>query len=194
MTTIFYNYTPHSITLNSGEKYDSVGVARVRNTFSEVDDNGICSVSYGDITGLPEPKDGCIYIVSALVLAAAKAAGRTDCVAPATGHPDCLRKDGFIAPCLGGLTEENLPVRGQSSNEGVDGFTSDGRSVQVKASGTAGGAAFRLVETTADHLLFFHFNYDECFGEVIYNGPEERPGANVRIEWPRSRMEAIKRK
>jgi hypothetical protein len=59
------------------------------------------------------------------------------------------------------------------SNEGVDGFTSDGRSVQVKASGTAGGAAFRLVETTADHLLFFHFNYDECFGEVIYNGPEE---------------------
>lgn len=102
MTTTLYNYTPHSITLNSGEKYDSVGVARVSNTFSEVDENGICSVSYGDITGLPEPKDGCIYIVSALVLAAAKAAGRTDCVAPATGHPDCLRKDGFIisVPCF----------------------------------------------------------------------------------------------
>ncbi len=101
-TTTFYNYTPHSITLNSGEKYDSVGVARVSNTFSEVDDNGICSVSYGDITGLPEPKVGCIYIVSALVLAAAKAAGRTDCVAPATGHPECLRKDGFIisVPCF----------------------------------------------------------------------------------------------
>lgn len=30
MTTTLYNYTPHSITLNSGEKYDSVGVARVR--------------------------------------------------------------------------------------------------------------------------------------------------------------------
>lgn len=102
MTTTLYNYTPHSITLNCGEKYDSVGVARVSNTFSNVDDNGICSVSYGDITGLPEPKDGCIYIVSALVLAAAKAAGRTDCVAPATGHPDCLRKDGFIisVPCF----------------------------------------------------------------------------------------------
>lgn len=102
MTTTFYNYTPHSITLNSGEKYDSVGVARVSNTFSEVDENGICSVNYGDITGLPEPKDGCTYIVSALVLAAAKAAGRTDCVAPATGHPECLRKDGFIVsvPCF----------------------------------------------------------------------------------------------
>ena len=69
MTTTFYNYTPHTITLNSGVKYDSVGVARVSNTFSDVDDNGICSVCYGDITGLPEPKDGCTYIVSALVLA-----------------------------------------------------------------------------------------------------------------------------
>ncbi|MFD1765795.1 DUF6998 domain-containing protein [Sphingorhabdus buctiana] len=59
------------------------------------------------------------------------------------------------------------------SNEGIDGYAPDGRSVQVKASGTARGAAFRLVETKADHLLFFHFNYDECFGEVIYNGPEE---------------------
>lgn len=57
------------------------------------------------------------------------------------------------------------------SNEGIDGFASDGRSVQVKASGTARGAQFRLVETKAAHLLFFHFNYDECFGEVIYNGP-----------------------
>lgn len=53
MTTTFYNYTPHSITLNSGEKYDSVGVARVSNTFSEVDENGICSVFYGAIQRLP---------------------------------------------------------------------------------------------------------------------------------------------
>lgn len=28
----------------------------------------------------------------------------------------------------------------------------------------------------------------------FYNGPEDRPGANVRIEWPRARMEAINRK
>ena len=102
MTTTFYNYTPHSITLHSGEKYDSVGVSRVSNTFSAVDENGICSVDYGDITGLPEPADGCTYIVSALVLAAAKAAGRTDCVAPAFGHPDCVRKAGIImsVPCF----------------------------------------------------------------------------------------------
>ena len=58
------------------------------------------------------------------------------------------------------------------SNEGIDGFAPDGRSVQVKASGTKRGAPFRLVETHADHLLFFHFDYDNCVGEVVYNGPE----------------------
>ncbi|WP_033073142.1 DUF6998 domain-containing protein [Sphingopyxis sp. MWB1] len=69
------------------------------------------------------------------------------------------------------------------SNEGVDGYAADGRSVQVKASGTARGAAFRLVETKADHLLFFHFNYDECFGEVIYNGPEEQVRKSLPETW-----------
>ncbi|WP_293643609.1 DUF6998 domain-containing protein [Sphingopyxis sp. RIFCSPHIGHO2_12_FULL_65_19] len=69
------------------------------------------------------------------------------------------------------------------SNEGVDGYAVDGRSVQVKASGTARGAAFRLVETKADHLLFFHFNYDECFGEVIYNGPEEPVRMSLPETW-----------
>ena len=59
------------------------------------------------------------------------------------------------------------------SNEGFDGFAPDGRSVQVKASGTERGAPFRLVETCADHLLFFHFDYDNCVGEVVYNGPDE---------------------
>lgn len=36
-----------------------------------------------------------------LVLAAAKAQGRTDCIAPATGHPKCIRKDGFIVSVPG---------------------------------------------------------------------------------------------
>jgi hypothetical protein len=64
------------------------------------------------------------------------------------------------------------------SNEGIDGFGPDGRSVQVKASGTKRGAPFRHVETHADHLLFFHFDYDNCEGEVVYNGPEQ-PIRNV---------------
>lgn len=69
------------------------------------------------------------------------------------------------------------------SNEGVDGYAPDGRSVQVKASGTKRGAAFRLVETKADHLLFFHFDYDGCYGEIIYNGPEEPVRNSLPEKW-----------
>lgn len=79
--------------LNSGVCYPSVGVARVSNSFSDFDENGICDVRYGDIVGLPAAIDGTMYIVSAMVLNAAKAAGRRDCVAPATGHPSVIRDD-----------------------------------------------------------------------------------------------------
>lgn len=96
----FKNYTPHSIALNDGRTFPSMGVARVSNSFSEFK-NDICSVSYGDIVGLPAPEEGTIYIVSAIVLNAAKAKGRQDCVAPATGHPDCIRKDGYIVSVPG---------------------------------------------------------------------------------------------
>ena len=69
------------------------------------------------------------------------------------------------------------------SDEGIDGFAPDGRSVQVKASGTKRGAPFRLVETCADHLLFFHFDYDQCVGEVVYNGPEEPVRQTLPTSW-----------
>lgn len=48
-----------------------------------------------------KPEEGTIYIVSALVLAAAKEKGRTDVVAPATGHPDCVRENRFIVSVPG---------------------------------------------------------------------------------------------
>lgn len=97
----FINLTPHAITLNDGTSYPSVGVARVANTFSSFDANGVCDVNFGNVQGLPAPSDGVLYIVSALVLSAAKAVGRTDCVAPATGHPDCVRNNGFIVSVPG---------------------------------------------------------------------------------------------
>ncbi|MGO7922117.1 hypothetical protein ACC755_23465 [Rhizobium ruizarguesonis] len=37
---------------------------------------------------------------------------------------------------------------------GIDGHAPGGRSVQIKATGTGGGPAFRMVDTRADHLLF----------------------------------------
>lgn len=97
----FKNFTPHTIVLNDGTRFESEGIARVANTFTEPCE-GVCSVEYGDIQGLPEPQEGTRYIVSALVLSAAKAVGRTDCVAPATGHPACVRENGFIVsvPCF----------------------------------------------------------------------------------------------
>lgn len=97
----FINLTPHTITINNGTKYNPSGkVARVENQFSNFC-CGISTVFYGEIENLPEPEEGTIYIVSAMVLAAAKEKGRTDVVAPATGHPDCVRKDGFIVSVPG---------------------------------------------------------------------------------------------
>jgi hypothetical protein len=69
------------------------------------------------------------------------------------------------------------------SNTGIDGYTRDGRSVQVKASGTRRGPAFRPVDTRADHLLVLHFDYDDCSGQVIYNGPEEPVVATLPASW-----------
>ena len=89
----FKNYTPHTIVLNDGRAFESCGVARVANSFTEFDADGVCSVVYGEVSGLPEPQEGVLLIVSAMVLAASK---RTDLVAPATGHQDCIRENGFI--------------------------------------------------------------------------------------------------
>lgn len=100
--TAFRNYTPHPIALNDGRTFASEGLARVSATFTPFDKNVVCNQEFGQVTGLPEPADNTLYIVSALVLTAAKTQGRTDCVAPATGHPDCVRNDkGFIVSVPG---------------------------------------------------------------------------------------------
>ena len=88
--TTFLNFTPHDIVLNDGRRFPSMGVARVDSSHTDFDKNGICSVKFGDIKGLPDPKDGVFLIVSALVMNASK---RDDLVAPATGHPDTVRND-----------------------------------------------------------------------------------------------------
>ena len=86
----FRNFTPHSIVLNSGVTFTSEGIARVSNSFTTFDEDGICEVKYGEVEGLPEPEDDTLLIVSAMVLSASN---RKDLVAPATGHPECVRND-----------------------------------------------------------------------------------------------------
>ena len=91
----FINLTPHDIVLNDGRVFMSTGVARVRASYSEFNEDGICEAVFGEVTGLPEPKEGTIYIVSGLVLQALNGS-RPDVVAPATGHPDAKREAGQI--------------------------------------------------------------------------------------------------
>ena len=96
------NYTPHTIFTNDGHQFPSLGVARVSNTFTTFDADGVCNVKYGDIEGLPDPEPDTLYIVSAMVLAASD---RTDLIAPATGHPDCKRENGFIKSVPGFISK-----------------------------------------------------------------------------------------
>lgn len=84
------NLTPHAVTITDGPTFPPSGiVARV--SVQQVDDGMIDGVpvkkqTFGDIVDLPSPSPDTVYIVSALVLSAAKAAGRTDCVAPDTAN------------------------------------------------------------------------------------------------------------
>jgi hypothetical protein len=63
---------------------------------------------------------------------------------------------------------------------GVDAFSKDGRSVQVKASGIGKGPAFSPGEGRADQLIFLMINFDQAEAHVCYNGPE----APVRAKLP----------
>ena len=89
----FVNCTPHVIRLNSGEEFPPSGnIARVT-AYYEVIAAGLFRVKYGEVQGLPDPKPGTRYIVSAMV---AGATDRGDVVVPATGHPECIRKEGQV--------------------------------------------------------------------------------------------------
>ena len=86
------NATPHEIKMNDGRIFEPSGILpRVNQTMSEFDDNGIAIQSFGEVEGLPEPAPEVVYIVSAMVLSAAK--DRKDLVAPATNHKNTVRNE-----------------------------------------------------------------------------------------------------
>jgi hypothetical protein len=61
----------------------------------------------------------------------------------------------------------------QSRNsEGIDGVIGN-RTVQVKATGTGRGPAFRKTKLNAKHLLFFQIEFRNCRARIVYNGLEE---------------------
>lgn len=86
----FINLTPHAVVLNDGRVFETSGIiARVSQTISSFDENGIAIASFGEIENLPEPKQDTMYIVSGLVASAAK--DRCDLVSPATNHKETKR-------------------------------------------------------------------------------------------------------
>jgi len=86
----YVNLTPHEIHLNDGRVFPPSGeVVRVSVTFTEVQGD-TCQQIYGEVENLPPYQEGTRYIVSSMVMNALKE-GHFDIVAPATGHPDCVR-------------------------------------------------------------------------------------------------------
>lgn len=87
----YVNLTPHAIVLNDGNSFPPSGdVARVTASYTAFDERGVAKVTFGEVSSLPEPVDGTLYIVSALVAQAAK---RDDVVSPATGHAEAVRNE-----------------------------------------------------------------------------------------------------
>lgn len=56
-------------------------------------------------------------------------------------------------------------------------------SVQIKATGTNRGPAFRFTDTRAMHLLFFSLDFDNLKGSVIFNGPEAIALKKLPASW-----------
>lgn len=80
------NLTPHEICeATTGKKFPASGiVARVSVQYSPAGElNGIplFSARFGEVEGLPEPKEGVVFIVSSMVLEAIREK-RSDIVAP----------------------------------------------------------------------------------------------------------------
>ena len=79
---IIKNATPHAITLLIGESGRIVipaspgdsRTARVSEV-ADIADEGIGSIRYGDVEGLPEPQDGVLWIVSKMTAIAVAASG-----------------------------------------------------------------------------------------------------------------------
>jgi hypothetical protein len=89
------NLTPHVVRLNDGTEYQPSGmVARVSSLYSDMDENRCYRAFFGDVTGVPPASFGTLYVVSGLVSAGTP--DRPDVVAPATGHPLAVRKDGQV--------------------------------------------------------------------------------------------------
>lgn len=99
----FVNLTPHAITVEGLGTIPASGqVARVetrRCCVGSINGARLVSQTLGEVQNLPGPREGVVYVVSALVLSAL-AGKRRDVVAPDTGA-DAVRENGQIVSVRG---------------------------------------------------------------------------------------------
>lgn len=100
------NLTPHNVSVadkegNIIQKFEPSGIlarvevsSKVVSVFNGIE---IRKTVFGDISGIPEQKDGVLYLVSTLV---AQVANRQDVISPDTGST-AVRKDGQIVAVRG---------------------------------------------------------------------------------------------
>lgn len=100
--------------------------------------------------------------------------------------------DGNLVGDIGeAIAAELFGINLKSRNHaGVDGVAPNGMTVQIKATGTGRGPAFRPVDKRAAHLLFFDFDFELMKGKVIYNGPEAPVVALLKSGWKGQRLVA----
>ena len=109
---IIKNFTPHTIVVRlaaedatflpeKGEDGQPVPV-RVNQTNNPLPplevgelDIPVSHPVYGGVTGLPEPEDGTVLVVSTMVADALRSSGRKDIYVPDSG-PDAIRENGQI--------------------------------------------------------------------------------------------------
>jgi hypothetical protein len=106
MAEVIINLTPHAISVANSEGDvvmtlpPSGNVARVatsQEVVRELAGRPVVRTVFGEVTGIPEPVEGTVYLVSTLV---AQAARRSDVVSPDTG-PTAVRKDGQVVAVRG---------------------------------------------------------------------------------------------
>ena len=101
------NLTPHAVNVGEVILPPSGVVARVSASYVEcgtIENIPVYRQEYGSVVDLPDPEDGVVLVVSAIVAAALKGS-RPDVVALATGHPEVRRNEqgqiqsvpGFVA-------------------------------------------------------------------------------------------------
>jgi hypothetical protein len=106
----FVNLTPHPITVKTNEikrTFEPSGqVARVETTetlLHTVEGIPIMKRTWEQPTGIPDPEEGTLYIVSSVVLSAA--AERTDLISPDTGKTAERNEKGHILSVIRFVTE-----------------------------------------------------------------------------------------